>query len=260
MKKCPKCNGQQFKAIIKRGALIQIDDNDAVEILKEGVKSFALVPEGLICTNPACGLESTLEELTVKIPCALCGELHEEEGLKDGKCELCILKEQLGSATKEDLFKLILDLQHKAGPVEMKNEKKIEEAEQITQKVEQKNASGPESEEEPTKKKRTSRKSKKKDGEEEVAEEAVEETSAKEIEGEPVPVEEEKTENPLPAATPSEEKPMTPERAEASDVSTKPQGAPVNTLSDIFGEPENSNPEIGEGEVVNTEPPADFVF
>lgn len=258
MKKCLKCGGETFKALIKRAALVQIQDDSTVVILKEGTNNFQLIEEELICANKECAAVASFQELVAKTPCSSCGEPHEEKELVDGKCELCILKDKLGSATKEDLFKLILELQHKAGPVEMKNEKKIEEAEQITEKVEQKNASEPESEEEPTKKKRTSRKSKRKDSEEE--EEAVEETSGKEIEGEPVPVDEEKTENPLPAATSSEEKPMTPERAEASDVSTKPQEAPVNTLSDIFGEPENSNPEIGEEETVNPEPPADFVF
>ena len=274
MRKCPKCGGEKFKALIKRAALIQIEDDLTVTILKEGVNNFELIEEEIICANKECDFVGSFEEITAKIPCSSCGELHTEEELVDGKCDLCTLKAQLGSVTKEDLFKLILDLQHKAGPLELKNDKKIEKAEETEKEVEKKNAPK-EEEDKPEEEKKPKRKSRKKtvkaeepeknpeedaeeDTEEDTEEEAQEETETPEVTEEKP---EEKIEE-IVKETEEKEKPMTPERAEANDVSTKPQAEAVNDLDDIFGSTEEPvlTEETEKTSEEEADAPPDFVF
>lgn len=272
MRKCPKCGGETFKALIRRGALVQINDDLTVEILKESVNNFELVKGDMICADKACNHVSLYEDLTAKTPCVSCGELHEDHELEDGKCELCLIKEKFGRSTKEDLFKLILELQRKAGPQQQKNEKKLEQAEEVEKKLEEKEAEvketvaeEPEKEEvKPAPKKKRSHKKKPVETAEETEEDSEEEETDTEetvkVPDEALVPEDAGTD--VKTVTPEvvQEKEMTPERAEAKDVSTKPQAEAVNGLEDIFGstpEPVLADEESEEEEL---EVPVDFTF
>ena len=254
MRKCPKCGGTHFKALIKRGALVDIQDDGTVVILKEGANNFEIVKEGITCANKECNASMTFDELTSKIACSSCGDLHEETELVDGKCELCVLKDKFASSTKEDLFKVILELQHKTGAQGLKIEQKLENAEVVEKKM-------AEEKEEPVKKPRSRKKKEDVVVEEETPEVEPIATIAAPEEPVEVPVE---TPAPVVPVFQAEvvEGPMTPEKAEASDVSTKPQIDPVTDLSAIFGAVPVvvDKAETVEDPFAETATPPDYIF
>ena len=139
MKTCPNCGGNKFKAHIKKGAVIEITENEVIT-LKEGNK-FSYEISGCL----SCKAELTNDDLIeAAVPCTKCKKDFTPDELKDGLCPLCsALQErpELAKATKEDLLLKLLEVERQLGMTSSaKINVKVEKAEHAKASVDAKEA------------------------------------------------------------------------------------------------------------------------
>lgn len=144
-KVCGKCGvGTQFKAVIRRPAVVEIAEDGTVEIKQEG-KKFKY--EVVRCAN--CEQDITEADLVSLVKCTGCGKMVSHSAVEDGKCIDCITAERtdLAGLSQADYIKRILELEKKLnakqGP---KIDSKIEAATSapVEEKTEEANAAATE--------------------------------------------------------------------------------------------------------------------
>ena len=126
-KVCSKCKvGNQFKAVVRRPAIIEINSDGTATIIKEGSKFKFEVTS---CNH--CGQTLTEADIVDLVECSDCGAEVSPLELEDGKCISCITKERqdLAGLSQAAYIKRILELEKelksKQGP---KIENKVEAA------------------------------------------------------------------------------------------------------------------------------------
>ena len=224
---CPHCGSDMFMATITRGGVIKVlaavdeNTNDEIQIIKEiQEKADIAVVKCARCRN-----QITQQDLIVGIKCKTCGnDTNPEDIDAEGNCVVCAAvanRQEIASASKEDLIRMLIEAEKKANPVVARIENKQELAEQ-TDKVNEATEEPMEdtaevSAEEPVVKKTRKRKNAKVVTEEEA--EAPEETTATE---EPMTeaIQEEvdnianQQEAPFPDVTPEQEAPVESDKLE----------------------------------------------
>lgn len=140
-KMCPHCGSKMFAAAITKPCIVEVyDDNDnPFKILREVDKN----PEIEIAKCARCKAELKMTDLVMGVACKECnrivspGELN-SEGICD-VCEAIKQRSELANASKEELIKMLLNAEKKANPVAAKIEKKVQESEEVVQKIEDEN-------------------------------------------------------------------------------------------------------------------------
>jgi len=137
---CPHCGSDMFMATITRGGVIKVlaavdeNTNDEIQIIKEiQEKADIAVVKCARCRN-----QITQQDLIVGIKCKTCGnDTNPEDIDAEGNCVVCAAvanRQEIASASKEDLIRMLIEAEKKANPVVARIENKQELAEQ-TDKV-----------------------------------------------------------------------------------------------------------------------------
>ena len=149
-KRCPECGSEEFLCkIIRIGVCNVFNDgqNDVMEITKEdNVNSVTIVK---FCANEKCshnkGEGLNINQLVSTANCTKCGKEYIQEDLNEnGECPLCVAssREDLKDASKEDLIRMILKLEHHGNGVNPhaveKIDAKLEKADEAMDVIEEK--------------------------------------------------------------------------------------------------------------------------
>jgi len=133
---CPHCGSDMFMATITRGGVIKVlaavdeNTNDEIQIIKEiQEKADIAVVKCAKYRN-----QITQQDLIVGIKCKTCGnETNPEDIDAEGNCVVCAAvanRQEIASASKEDLIRMLIEAEKKANPVVARIENKQELAEQ----------------------------------------------------------------------------------------------------------------------------------
>lgn len=119
-KRCPECGSETFFCKIVRVGVCTVSSDgtsNIVNIIKEDDTKTATVVK--CCSNPNCKRNNdglTIDELISTSTCVKCGKEYNQEELdENGKCPMCLAyeREDLKDASKEDLIRMILNLERK---------------------------------------------------------------------------------------------------------------------------------------------------
>lgn len=162
---CPKCGGEQFKTILKKGALVSVDEQEQIVLIKEHNKVLGYEKTKMQCANSSCNFSLSFDDLSdeIKKECSVCKKMFSE--LNDqGVCLICEALESrtdLANASKEELLLKFLKLEQ---------ELKLKTSDKIDKKIDDAKSSSKDKESEKNKSEKKTKKAKSKKSEEKLEE------------------------------------------------------------------------------------------